>query len=324
MKKLNLLWQKIKFNLKIVSISCLLIFPACQISNPLQQKNLLENTSKVITINSIKNVLKFANKDSLIVFDIDHTLLREYLQNKKNKNFYFNTSLYSLIKNYIINYNINKIINDKNLINNKKIQKQIKSLILPFTNFKMIQIWKKVEPKIKYDLTEKEIPNIVNTLHKKNIKTIAFTAREYELENSTLQELKSVNINLNKIPLYKGKILVKPNNLKYGYGYKKGVISLIRGKYFTEKTQKGRILLEFFKKINYKPNNIIFIDNRLDNTIDVFNALSSQHIKILGLFYKNTKYDKKRPLTQKEIELISTIAGNNWWKIDINLQKLNL
>jgi hypothetical protein len=321
MKKLNLLWKN---NFKILSIFFLLTLSACQTPNFLQQKPIEQISSEIITINSIEDVIKFANKDSLIIFDIDHTLLKEYLVNKENKILHIDSCLYNLIDQYIVKFNTDKVISDKNLKDNKETRRKLKSLILPFTNLKMVEIWEKVEPQIKYELTETNIPQILSILHNKEIKTIAFTAREYDLQDSTLEELKAVNINLNKIPLYKNQILEKPKSLQYGYGYKDGVISLIRGKDFTEKTQKGRILIEFFKKINFKPNNIIFIDNRLDNVTDVFNVLNSENIKTIGLFYNNIKSDKKRTITKKEINFIASIAGNNWWHTDVDLKKLKL
>lgn len=323
MKMLNKSW-KTKIN-KIFYISIFLLsISGCRFPTFLNQENNLEQfNSKIITTNNITDILKFADNNTLVVFDIDQTLLKEYLLNKDNEQIYFNSSLYELMDNFITEYNLNKIIFNLKIIKTPEITQKIKVYLHPLVNTQMIKLWNILEPKIKYSVTEKEVPELLNSLHKKNIKTIALTAREWKVCNSTHQELKSTGININTIPIYDKEILIKPENGKYGYGYKNGIIFLIRGKDFNKKTQKGRVLLNFFKKIKYFPEKIIFIDDRNDNIQDVFNYLLSKNKSIIGINYKYKNLDENIRIKPTEIETLNKYLGNKWWKLNINYDQLH-
>lgn len=271
--------------------------------------------SKIITTNTIKDVLKFADKDTLIIFDIDLTLLREALKNKHGKNHFFNSGLYQLVDNFILKYNSKKLISIIKQNNSILSNKQIKSYLREKVNKYMVKIWKEIETKISYIPMEKGIPKLIKQLHQKKIKTMAFTAREWNMHTSTANDLKNANININANTIYNYKILVRPKNSNYGYGYKNGIISLIRGKTFTKKTQKGRVLRNFFKKINLTPKKLIFIDNRMDNVQDVFKYLKYKNIPIIGIWYKYKNFDKNAVLKKEDINIISDYLGQNWWKI---------
>lgn len=301
---------------QLLILSLLIPFSGCNFTIFSDNKITSNNfQSKIITTNTIQDVSKFADKNTLIIFDIDLTLLREALKDKMETNHFFNSGLYRLVDKFVLEYNSKKLISimkqNNPTLSNKKINSDLREKV----NQHMVKIWQLIEPKISYIPMEKGIPELMEELHAKKIKTMAFTAREWKMHTSTLNDLNNANINIDANTIYEGKILVKPENGKYGYGYKNGIISLIRGKKFTKATQKGRVLRNFFKKINFTPKKVIFIDNRMDNVQDVFKYLKHKNIPTLGIWYKYQNYDKNAFLKKEDINIISNYLGQNWWKI---------
>ncbi len=289
----------------------------------------IKTSDGIIISNTIRDVAKYADQNDLIVFDIDLTLLKENLKIDTNDN-PINSSLYRLMSDYITdhyyNENIYQIIKSikakkPEYDNNEFIIKEFKEYLRPIVNEKMVLLWNLVEQNISYIPMEKNIPNFINSLHEKNIKTMAFTAREWKVRKFTSNNLSNAGINLDKISIYDKTIEEAPVKNQYGYGYENNILYLIRGKDFTKATQKGSVIIKFFKKINYKPEKVIFIDNRLDNVQDVVSSLNQFGIKIIGIWYKFGGYEDFPKLKQQDFDFIEKYAGKNWWQIKINAKK---
>ena len=248
----------------------------------------------IIISKTIKIVEKYATPKDLVIFDIDLTLLKENLK-INNKDNPVNASFYRLISDHITDYyfnqNIDQIINSINskkptFNNNDFIIKEFKEYLRPIVNEKMVHLWNILETKLSYIPMEPNISEFINFLHEKNNKTIAFTAREWKVRNFTTKSLMDVGIDFSNQAIYNKTAQQSPVKNQYGYGYENGILYLIRGKDFTKATQKGSILINFFKAINFFPEKIIFIDNRLDNVQDVVSSLKVSNIPAIGIWYK--------------------------------------
>ena len=68
---------------------------------------------------------------------------------------------------------------------------------------------------------------------------------------------------------------------------------------YTNKEDKGAVILRFLKHLNKNYNNIILIDDRLKNLISVQNALKSYEINYLGINY--TELEDKNELLNRDI-----------------------
>ncbi|KKK55230.1 hypothetical protein LCGC14_3076640, partial [marine sediment metagenome] len=88
-----------------------------------------------------------------------------------------------------------------------------------------------------------------------------------------IKQLDSLKIDLSKTA-------PKKENLyfKNGVLYKKGIL-------FAKGIEKGRVLDQFLKKINFKPKSVIFIDDKLKYLDEVEKFCKKLKIKFLGLRY---------------------------------------
>jgi len=91
---------------------------------------------------------------------------------------------------------------------------------------------------------------------------------------------------------------------------------------FTNKKDKGKVLLDFLEKLNKNYKNIIFVDDRLKNLISVQNTLKDLKINYLGIHYTELK-DKNEVLNQdiadKQFEVL---ARKHIWLSDKEVEAM--
>lgn len=137
---------------------------------------------------------------------------------------------------------------------------------------------------------ESETPKLISEIQAKGALTMALTARPFELGESTVSQLKSIGIELqkstvstkmikvpgkNKATFYKGALLVGPKN------------------------NKGEVLAQFLKLISFKPKKIIFVDNKKHHVENVEKALADSKISYFGRRYGAS--DKKISSMNKDV-----------------------
>ncbi|MBS0603689.1 MAG: DUF2608 domain-containing protein [Verrucomicrobia bacterium] len=162
------------------------------------------------------------------------------------------------------------------------------------------------------DLIEIESPAFIADLHRNRIKTIALTAAPAgEIEGASLQdrriaELNRVGIDFSPSFPDVGEIVFTDFNLPIVGTYplyKKGVI-------LTNNTHKGEVLVRFLKTIEWTPDEILFVDDRMSNIHDVESALKhfypeitfkGFHFKTERVGYKQTDADN---FCRKWIEMV--------------------
>ena len=66
---------------------------------------------------------------------------------------------------------------------------------------------------------------------------------------------------------------------------------------FTNKADKGKVVLSFLKHLNKNYKNIVFVDDRLKNLTSVQSALKDHQINYLGIHYTELE-DKNEVLNQ--------------------------
>ena len=151
----------------------------------------------------------------------------------------------------------------------------------------------------KVELVSPDMPNFVNELDEK-MTVVGFTANssgkygivqnEAELHLSRLKSL--------------GYHFIKDNGRLLKGDFPECISRVI----FTNKKDKGKVLLGFLEKLNKNYENIVFVDDRLKNLISVQNILKDHKINYLGIHYTELK-DKNEVLNQdiadKQFEILT-------------------
>lgn len=141
------------------------------------------------------------------------------------------------------------------------------------------------------DLIEKDTPIFIKTLQKNGIKTIALTAATggrlagVAIEDHRIEELKRVGIDFSKSftemseTAFAGFPIAQIGKSPF---YKNGVI-------LANEQDKGLVLVEFLKTIPWKPDLIIFVDDRIEHVQAVQKGLAifDPHIHFKGFHYQN-------------------------------------
>lgn len=230
----------------------------------------------IVEISNIKDILNYLdiNQRSIVVFDIDNTLLRPTTSLGSDEWF---SSLVE--ENLVINHEI-KLKNSKDVISAVN-----KSLPLYFH----------VNSKIDLIPTELDLSKDVRDIESCCGHTICLTARSLKMVDITLKQLEKNGL-VFKVPELSSQDLIMKFN--YPCTYKEGVL-------FCGNNDKGKILLFFLDNINYIPEHIIFVDDKIKNIKSVEKASISRGLKFTGFLYTGCeKFVKSfnKDLVNKELE----------------------
>lgn len=250
-----------------LSIIITLTFVSCTHKIPIKKQQILT----INTINKANNILNQADKNTLVIFDIDLTL--------------------TMPSNTILlpeNFNKYKDVTKRLLRAFNKDQIHIlRHLILTQSPSRLVEL---------------NSSKIIKDLQKQGIKTIAMTASKTgTLGNKIInfpewryRELKKLGIDFSKSFSHNSFF----KNLKIFHksypGIYKGIISTSGSK-----NSKGTVLQAFLNTVNYTPNHIIVIDDKMKNLISISNTLKKLNIIFTGLLYSGankiiqTKTDKQ-------------------------------
>lgn len=135
--------------------------------------------------------------------------------------------------------------------------------------------WTEVSESAKVQLIEKETPPLIEKLQRQGIPTMALTARKLSLMERSLGQLEENGISLKEKTLSSESVSVKDADDAL---FQKGI--------FTVGTNnKGKILVALFKKLNLTPKRIVFVDDKQKNVENVDAALTEAGIEIFAFRY---------------------------------------
>lgn len=137
-----------------------------------------------------------------------------------------------------------------------------------------------------HSLVDPESVALVEDFQKKKVPVIAFTAapggRIGKLENFIdwrILELKDFGFDFQgAFPHVKELKLPKDPGLEYPPIYKSGVL-------ITSLHDKGPVLINFIKELNWKPKKVIFVDDKMHNLNSVIQSLTKEQIEVIGIHY---------------------------------------
>ena len=203
--------------------------------------------SEIREIKSMRQIEREVNRETLLVFDLDNTLI-EPIQSLGSDQWY-----YYLVRKY----------------------KEMDKMSEEKAYQKADEVWNKTQWLVEVESVEKTTPQFIQKLQRKGIKMMGLTARTFDISDVTMKQLKSVGIEFKKA--------VYPKNLEFKLvdtaHYVQGIM------YIGEQNDKGKVLVQFLKSIHYQPKKIVFVDDKQKHVTSMERALAELKIKYIGFRY---------------------------------------
>lgn len=201
--------------------------------------------------------LKDVDEDTLVMFDVDETLITA-------EDCILRTSSRPISEKYL-----NNILRDPKIV--------------PPGKYPEHYLHSKVLLQMRFQPVDARLPEIIRSLQQNNIKTIAFTKMEagsYGILPS-LADWRVAHLKQNQYDFSEAFPDIGATDIGFflsrGY-FKEGVL-------FSNKNEKGPVLISFLKHIKWRPKKIIFLDDRKDYHQSVEKALENSKIEYVGLHY---------------------------------------
>jgi hypothetical protein len=149
---------------------------------------------------------------------------------------------------------------------------------------------------------EPDSATVLSTLQNNGIPTVALTTRSLPLVERTKVHLKETGFNFATCNIFAKDLtlqIVKPALLT------DGII-------FCNDNNKGQTLLKILEACNYKPETVVFVDDKLSHLFDVENECLLNKIQFIGIRYGRldsiaAQFDSKRAEQQ-----YITLLGKNY------------
>lgn len=193
--------------------------------------------SEVHEIQSMEEIVPFIDDDTLVVFDIDNTLIEPY-------NFLGSDTWYY----YLVDY-LQKVHN----LTNDSARRQAED------------IWNRTQPLVKCKAVERATPELIASLEKQGNGVMALTARSYASKEITKKQLEPNKIYLTNPPVKEDVELDALMSTRYS----EGIL------YVGEGQNKGKALVDFLKVTHLRPKKIVFVDDKKKHTNEVNDALNA-------------------------------------------------
>jgi hypothetical protein len=201
--------------------------------------------SEIVEVQHFNEIKKHVRSESLVILDIDDTLLVPVQMLGCDPWFIHRLNFYLEQGNYA------------------------------FALDKALAEWEGVRHLTKIKIVEEGTEEVIRELQEKNICVMGLTTQGLALATRTTKQLKHLNINLSK---------TAPSNEDHyfinGHGvlYRSGIL-------FTAGSPKGEALMKLLEILSLKPKHIVFINDKLTHVRDVEGSVELSGIEFTGLRY---------------------------------------
>jgi Protein of unknown function (DUF2608) len=212
--------------------------------------SLIEISAEIIEVHHIHEVNHYLQPDTLIVFDIDNTLL-ECRQTFGSDQWF-----------------------------GKQIQKlQTQGIDANTALAQALAHWIAIQHTTHLQLVDPQSPDLVKELQQIGYPVMALTTRGTEVAAVTIEQLKQVNIDMKPTAPLKDKGILQHANEESAY--QEGIL-------FTSGGHKGEALATYLKCANHQPKRIVFINDKHSHLLPVEEMAHKQGIEFIGLRYSKT------------------------------------
>lgn len=200
-------------------------------------------SGEIVESSQVSSLLKYVDQETLVICDVDNTLIESTM--------HLGSSQW------------------RKYIKQKAIQagygsKESEEILDKF--------WFFVQSLTPVQTVDPETSTIIQQLQHLKIKVIALTARDPIKASLTQTQLASVNICLANSFFKESEVFP----LTHASLYQQGIL-------YSGTNKKGEVLTAFFQKTGYFPKKVVFIDDRLDQVIDLEPFLSGLGIQYIGI-----------------------------------------
>lgn len=199
-------------------------------------------SAEIIETPQFKDLAKYATPTTLVILDIDDTLL---------------IPTQTLGTDVWFQYQLNK---------NKT---------FPDPLDKTLSQWEAIRHLSNMQIVEEGSDKIVSQLQSKKIKVMGLTTQGIALATRTFKQLLAHDIDLSKTSPS-----VDDHYFLNGHGvlFRNGIL-------FTGGSPKGPALLKLLNHLNYRPEKIVFINDKKSHLLDVAETIEKEKIPFVGLRY---------------------------------------
>src|SRR5687768_551444 len=194
-----------------------------------------------VPLQRMKEIMPHVDRDTLVVFDIDNTLIEPTQTLGSDQWFY---------------HLMQKVKAEEKLDDERAIDRAM-------------EIWNAVQLDTQVRAVESDTPALIRELQRKEVATFALTARTLDSAEVTKKQLRSIGVDFAARPIHRGDLdfaLASPARFTGGI--------LFVG----EKNAKGDVLLAFLAKVGLRPKRVLFIDDKEKNVASVERSLSTAQI----------------------------------------------
>lgn len=205
--------------------------------------------ANIYELPSMVNLEQYVDDDTLVLFDLDHTLFEattawghaatfhHEIQKGKNEGFDFMTAIE-----------------------------------------RVYPVWAEAQRACRVKPVEAITPGIIRDLQDRNIKTIGLTHRQLLISIPSLDQLASIGVDFERTAIY-------PEQVDFSGSF--APVRYLEGVLFVaDFNDKGEVLKAFLEKIGYFPKKVVFIDDGMRNLVAVEKALAPLGITVTGLHYR--------------------------------------
>jgi hypothetical protein len=140
---------------------------------------------------------------------------------------------------------------------------------------KALAEWQAIRHITKIKIVEEGTDQLINEMQEGKVVVMGLTTQGLALATRTIQQLASLNIDLSKTaPCQEEHYFIN----KLGVLYRQGIL-------FTAGTPKGEALVKLFSKIDFHPKQIVFVNDKETHLRDVEEVAKREGIEFIGLRY---------------------------------------
>jgi len=200
----------------------------------------------IIETKNIFDIETHKDEDTLIIYDIDNTLIEP--QQTLGSDQWFSHHFFELKKH----------------LKNEEAALE-----------KALSHWLAIQTLSTMKEVQEGTAQLIKKQQNENSLVMGLTTRNYAFSNCTFDQLRSLGIDLSK---------TAPNK-KDHYFKKERMVAALKGILFTSGTHKGDALFAYLDKIKYYPKKIVFINDKKSHLIPVEESCNERNIPFVGLRY---------------------------------------
>ena len=206
------------------------------------------HASKFVTeTNEISQLLNYADRGTLFVFDLDNTLI-EATQHLGSDQWF--------------SHRLNHFVDQGHSID------EALNLVVPH--------WLAVQQKTGMRHVDPTVPELLKKLQQEGVTVIALTKRPPEIAKRTLEQLMPLQIDFSKSSHVKERMVFPEHRNTL---FHEGII------FVAASVEKGPVLNSFIKKMKSQPKKIVLIDDKMSHIHNVAEAIEPLKIPFVGIRY---------------------------------------